>query len=200
MTPENFERMANLATTTRDGLMTMRARALEGKREDLVTIADRVLRERFPLQAGKEGSQRKGRTPTEVRCRDRCASFTTGKDAYTWMLNEFCRIDPNVLATYARYYPKQKYFSRTLAGLFEGMSRDGSGSSDSVVLANGWHAATYHGHQQKFEVMSSLSGICQLDYEKDWTFQVSNATRELLEEQRRLVESQRSLDALLAGL
>ena len=57
-------------------------------------------------------------------------------------------------------------------------------------IANGWFADVNLDHDQKFSILVQLCALCHLHFGEQWDFQVTGATRDLLEHQRIQVKVQ----------
>jgi len=178
----------------------MKENALAKGRSDLARIVDEVLRERNPTKGRKSG----GRTPTTATFRQTTQHCETGKDAYLWLVDQFCRFRPRLFEEYALLHSRAgsqsrgRRFARDPKDLFPAdSSRQGNPSFYSSV-ASGWYADVNLSHDEKFATLIQLSYVAGLEYEKDWDFKVLGATQELIEHQQSVARARKLLEELLA--
>ena len=107
---------------------------------DAAHMVYEVLPERFPVQS-KSGN---GATPTETIFRGRKESFATGKDAYLWLIEQFCTFQPLVLQEYIKLQSRSKSqargkrFAQSVNALFpHGSNRVSTPSNHAEYLAGG---------------------------------------------------------------
>lgn len=194
---QQFEKLARDPKRTREDLDQMRKNAIDQGKLDFVSIIDEVLLHRFPLHTAKTG----GMTPTTASFRSGEEYFDNGKEAYLWLVGQFIRFRPNILAEYEILHAGQRSrgrrFARDPKNLFpEESIRQGDSRYYSAV-GNGWYADTNLNHDGKFASLLQLSHLCRLEYEQDWNFTVHGATLQLIEHQRTVGRAQKALDALL---
>ena len=87
---EEFER--RLRNVPRADLQLLVANAKRNANPDYAKLAQEVLHERFPLP-----TRRSGATPTTATFKGRAKHFSTGKDAYIWLLERFRHHKPRLL-------------------------------------------------------------------------------------------------------
>lgn len=199
---QRFEQLVRDPHKTREDLENMKMNALAKGKPEFAAIADEVLLQRFPVKGRRSG----GATPTTGAFRGRSEEFDSGKDAYLWLVEQFCRYRPDTLDKYVALHTKAGVRSRGCRfatnenDLFpEGSRRRGDPAFYSKV-STGWFADTNLNHTDKFATLMQLSYVCGLEYEVDWDFRVTGATEQLLEHQQVIVSARRSLDELLADL
>jgi hypothetical protein len=91
-----FERRARDTRRTRAELENMKANAAAKGAVEYARIADEVLQERFPIKAKSGG----GPTPTTAAFQGRGEDFGSGKEAYLWLVEQFCHFKPDALEAY----------------------------------------------------------------------------------------------------
>lgn len=193
MNTTQFERLARDPQRTRAELENMKANALAKGQAELANIANEVLRERFSVGA----RQRSGSTPTTAVFRSRTENFGSGKEAYLWLVEQFCSYRPDALERYTAAYKqpgaasKGCRFAKDPSALVPDNSSRKGDPSYFARIAGGWCADTNLSHKDKFAALLQLSSICGLEYNHDWEFQVSGATVELLDAQRDVATSKR---------
>jgi hypothetical protein len=199
---ERFEQIARNPCKTREELENMKKNALAKGNAEFAAIANEVILHRFPVQGRRSG----GATPTTGKFRDRSEEFDSGKDAYLWLVEQFCRYRPDALDKYVSLHAKAGArskgcrFATNESDLFpEGSQRRGDPAFYSKV-STGWFADTNLNHANKFATLIQLSYVCGLEYEVDWEFRVTGATVSLLEHQQAIVSARKALDELLADL
>jgi hypothetical protein len=156
----------------------------------------------FPEKGRRSG----GATPTTGTFRGRNNEFASGKDAYLWLVEQFCRYRSGTLDKYVALHTKAgarskgRRFAANESDLFpKGSRRQGDPTFYSKV-SNGWFADTNLSHADKFATLMQLSYVCGLEYEVDWNFRVTGATEQLLEHQQSVVGARKALAELLADL
>lgn len=197
---ERFSQIARDPNLSREQLETMRANALSKNKLDYVRVAEEVLCERFPGRSQRHGG---GRTPTTAIFRGQTAFFDSGKDAYIWLVNQFCSYRKCVLSDYHQLHDRAgsrsrgKRFSPDPLSLFPvGSNRRGNCTYYSPV-GDGWFADVNLNHDDKFAALLQLSYLSNLEYEQDWDFQVTGATKKLRQHQDVVVRGRKLLDDLL---
>jgi len=198
---ERFTAQVRNPTRTREELETMRANAIAKNATEFARVVDDVLRERFPNKPTKKGG---GKTPTTAMFRSRTEHFESGKEAYLWLVDQFCGFHKTVLAEYDQLHTRAgsrsrgKRFSRNHLSLFpEGSSRRGDPTYYAAV-GDGWYADVNLNHDDKYAALLQLSYLANLEYERDWEFKVHGATEQLTEHQERVIRGQKLLDELFA--
>ena len=199
---QRFERLVRDPRKTREDLENMKENALAKGNPEFAAIANEVLLRRFPIKSRRSG----GATPTTGAFRGRSEEFDSGKDAYLWLVDQFCRYRLDALNRYVALHTKAGVrskgcrFATNENDLFpEGSRRRGDRAFYSMV-SNGWFADTNLNHSDKFATLMQLSYVCGLQYEVDWEFRVRGATEQLLEHQQAIVSARKALDELLADL
>jgi hypothetical protein len=185
MDASEFERRARNRALTGEDLETLKVNALAKGHRDFAAIANTVLLERFPSYAKKSG----GATPTTAMCRGVEREFSSGKDAYVWLVERFRENHPPLLENQDRWHQqafkgvKRKYFARSVQDLFPASSNLSEQTGSFSALAGGWYANANMNHDQKFQILLRLAAICGLSYSTDWEFKVTGATIALAERQ-----------------
>jgi hypothetical protein len=199
---QRFEQLVRDPGKTREDLENMKKNALAKGKPDFASIADEVLLQRFPEKGRRSG----GATPTTGTFRGRNNEFASGKDAYLWLVEQFCRYRSGTLDKYVALHTKAgarskgRRFAANESDLFpKGSRRQGDPTFYSKV-SNGWFADTNLSHADKFATLMQLSYVCGLEYEVDWNFRVTGATEQLLEHQQSVVGARKALAELLADL
>jgi hypothetical protein len=199
---ERFEQIARDPRKTRQELENMKKNALAKGAAEFAAIVNEVILQRFPVKSRRSG----GATPTTGKFRGRSEEFDSGKDAYLWLVEQFCRYRADALDKYVVLHAKAGArskgcrFSTKENELFpEGSRRRGDPAFYSKIW-NGWFADTNLNHTDKFATLMQLSYVCELEYEVDWEFRVTGATEQLLEHQNAIVSARKALDDLLADL
>ncbi|MDP3670900.1 MAG: hypothetical protein Q8R69_14565 [Telluria sp.] len=195
-----FEQLARDPRRTRADLESMKANALAKGLVEFAKIANEVLLERFSVVTKRGG----GRTPTTATFRSRSEYFESGKDAYVWLVEQFCQFRKDTLENYISLHrragtrSKGCRFAKNPDDLFpENSSRRGN-PSHYIELISGWYADTNLNHKDKFAALMQLSYVCKLEYSTDWDFRVTGATEELLEHQEAVIRAREILEELLA--
>lgn len=198
---ERFTAIANDPARTRAELEQMRERALAKNLTNYVQVIENVLRTRFSKKPTKRGG---GGTPTTAVFRSRTEHFASGKDAYLWLIEQFCHFNKSVLSEYDKLHNRAgtrsrgKRFARTPLALFpEGSSRRGDPSYYATV-GDGWYADVNLNHDDKFATLLQLSYLSKLEYETDFDFQVLGATEQLAKHQKIVIYGRKLLEELLA--
>jgi hypothetical protein len=198
MDAADFERRARNPSLSREELETLKVNALEKGNGEFASIAQEVLIERFPANSKKGG----GATATTAIFLTRTEDFPSGKDAYLWLIQRFREHHPNLLESQERWHQrafhgvKRMYFAKSQEALFPPGSKLPSQSGSYAQLTEGWFANINLNHQQKFDILLRLAGICQLQYPDQWDFQVTGATRNLAEFQKQVKLGQELLEEL----
>lgn len=194
----DFERRARNPSLSREELETLKVNALAKGNREFASIAEEVLIERFPATSKKGG----GATPTTAVFLGRNEDFPSGRDAYLWLIQRFREHHPNLLESQERWHQrafrsvKRKYFAKSPEALFAPGSKLASQNGNYAELTEGWFANANLNHQQKFDILLRLAGICQLQYPDQWDFQVAGATRDLAEFQKQVKLGQALLKEL----
>jgi len=198
---ERFTTLVQNPTRTRAELEQMRANAFAKNLHDFVQVVDDVLRERFPNKPTKKGGSK---TPTTAVFRSRTKHFESGKEAYLWLIGQFCSFHKTVLPEYDHLHTRAgsrsrgKRFARNPLALFpEGSSRRGNPSYYAGV-GDGWYADVNLNHDDKFATLLQLSYLSNLEYERDFDFKVLGATEQLVKHQKLIIYARKLLDELLA--
>ena len=198
---ERFTVIANDPARTRTELEQMRGRALAKNLSNHVQVIDKVLRESFSNKPTKRGGRG---TPTKALFRSRTEHFASGKDAYLWLIEQFCRFNRSVLSEYDNLHTRAgtrsrgKRFARNPLALFpEGSNRRGNPSYYATV-GDGWYADVNLNHDDKFATLLQLAYLSKLEYELEFDFQVLGATEQLLKHQKIVIYGRKLLEELLA--
>jgi hypothetical protein len=177
-----FERLVRDPRKTREELENMRNSALAKGKPAFAAIANEVLLQRFPLRARRSG----GATPTTAIFRDQRDEFGSGKEAYLWLVENFCRYQRDTLDRYIALHDQAgarsagRRFSAIADDLYPKSSRRRGDTSFYSQLSNGWFADTNLNHADKFATLMQLSYVCGLEYEVNWTFRVTGGYRAAL--------------------
>ena len=198
---ERFTAIAKDPARTRAELEQMRERALAKNLPNYVQVIDNVLRERFSNKPTNRGG---GGKPTKAIFRSRTEHFASGKDAYLWLIEQFCRFNNSVLSEYDILHTRAgtrshgKRFARNPLALFpEGSSRRGNPSHYATV-GDGWYADVNINHDDKFATLLQLAYLSKLEYELGFDFQVLGATAQLVKHQKIVNYGRKLLEELLA--
>ena len=188
MTPERFEQHARQPARTREDLETMRANALAKGEVELEHIAAEVLAERFPTHA----MQRSGPTPTTASLLGRSETFSTGKEAYLWLLERFRQHQPSICEAYEHLRRKDRSagtrVARSPALLFPAGSPRAGNQANYAALTGGWYADTNLNHQDKFLTLVRFAHLAKLEYPTDWDFRVEGGTTDLRKQQELVIQ------------
>jgi hypothetical protein len=196
-----FTQIARDPRRTREELESLKANALSKGKVEFAHIANDVLLARFPVK-GRHGG---GPTPTTATFRTHSKDFESGKEAYVWLIEQFCRDRQDALERYVGLHrrtgaiSKGCRFARNPDDLFPRNSRRTGNPAHYVRLSSGWHADTNLSHRDKFACLVQVSHVCGLEYGTDWDFRVAGATEELLEHQATIALAQRLLKDLLTA-
>jgi hypothetical protein len=131
-------------------------------------------------------------------------SFDTAKDGYVWLLEKFMAIRPELFlgpssdTVYLAIGKSRNYFAKRPHALFRASPHLADNPGNFARLSNGWFANLNLSNDQKFDILCRFSAVTGLEYETDWTWQISGATRQLLEKQRGTRESNQLLKELCA--
>lgn len=194
-----FEQLARDLRRTRADLESMKANALAKGQVEFAKIANKALLERFPVVTKRGG----GQTPTIATFRSCSEHFESGKDAYVWLVEQFCQFRKGTLENYialhkrAGTHSKGYRFAKNPDDLFPEDSSRRDNPSHYVMLISGWYADTNLNHKNKFTTLMQLSYICKLEYSTDWDFRVTGATENLLEHQKAVIRAREALEELL---
>lgn len=196
MDATRFEQLARNPALTRQELENMKENAISRDKNELADIADAVLRERFPIKTKKVS----GWTPTKAIFRGRSEKFSTGKDAYLWLVEQFRNYHPSVFEEYEKLYKKArskgKRFARNPDTLFPPDSKHTDNQSHYSELPGGWFTYTNINHEDKFKTLDKLGSLSKLEYKSDWDFDVEGGTEELVEKQATVALSNELLSEL----
>jgi hypothetical protein len=199
---QRFERLVRDPRKTREELENMKKNALANGKPEFAAIANEVLLQRFPAKGRRSG----GATPTTATFRGRSEDLDSGKDAYLWLVEQFCAYRSDTLDKYVALHAKAgdrskgRRFATNENALFpEGSRRRGDPAFYSKV-SNGWYADTNLNHDDKFATLMQLSYVCGLEYEVDWDFRVKGATEQLLVHQQSIINARKALDELLSDM
>ena len=197
MDTERFEKMARNPSRMREELENMKRNAIANGQTELAHIAEKVLRERFPVKTKKAS----GATPTTAVFRDRSETFPSGKEAYLWLVEQFKSYCPAVLEQYEALHERARSsgrrFARNPESLFPSGSKRAGDSSYYSALSGGWYADTNINHRDKFSALLQLGYIAKLEYPAGWAFRVEGGTQELAAQQEMVVMANQMLDELL---
>jgi hypothetical protein len=197
MDNERFEKIARNPSRTREELENMKRNALANGKTELAHVAEEILRERFPVKTKKAS----GATATRAVFRDRSETFSTGKEAYLWLVEQFKSYCPAILEQYDALHERARSngrrFARSPRALFPPGSKRAGNSSYYSALSGGWYADTNINHQDKFSALLQLGYVAKLDYPMDWTFRVQGGTQELAAQQEMVVMANEMLNELL---
>jgi hypothetical protein len=198
---ERFTAQVRNPERTREELETMRANAIDKNATEFVRVVDDVLLERFPNKLTKKGG---GKTSTTAVFRSKTEHFESGKEAYLWLVEQFCRFHKIVLVEYDQLHTRAgnrsrgKRFSRNHQSLFPEGSRRRGDPSYYAAVGDGWYADVNLNHDDKFAALLQLSYLAKLEYEQDWEFKVHGATEQLKEHQKRVIRGRKLLDELFS--
>jgi hypothetical protein len=177
-----------------DDLLTMREHALAKNAIEHVHLAERVLDERFPNWRLPR-TRRGGSGPTEVMFLGKTKYFSTQKEAYVWLMEQFTQHYPKPFETIdwqTLFVAKGRhtlYFARSLPNLFRTAPDHAADPNKYHRLANGWYAKLVLSEQQKVELLMKFASVANLRMGTDWDW--NNKAKN---------SPQLSVDKLLAGL
>ena len=198
---ERFKAHAQNPARTRAELEKMRTHALEKNLNDFAHEVDIVLCARFPNKPTKKGG---GKTPTTAVFRSQTEHFESGKDAYLWLVGQFCRFHKTILDEYDDLHTRAgsrsrgKRFARNPLALFREASVRRGNPNFYAAVGDGWYADVNLNHDDKFAALLQLSHLSKLEYGQDFDFKVLGATEQLVKHQRLMIYARKLLDELLA--
>jgi len=167
--------------TTMQQLIDARKRFDDGELKDAV---EEVLDQRFPRWQNKEtGIVASGKeTPTQVQFRDKQKIFPLSKKAYAWLVGEMLNIRPHLAfgdSVFQEFFINgirgARYLALAPEDIFPDKSNDEIYAMRDVSwheLPNGWILNLNLSNEQKRKRLYGLAAVCELKYEKDWSWQV----------------------------
>ncbi len=198
MDAAEFEKRARDPALNREQLETLKVNALAKGNREFAAIANEVFLDRFPTSARKRG----GATPTTTNFDGRTEYFSTGKDAYLWLVQRFRERRQGLLESQDRWHQRafegktRRYFAASPRELFPEGSAQLEQAGNCSELPGGWYANVNLNHGEKFDILLRLAAICQLKYPDDWDFRITGATKLLTEKQAAVVFGERLLEEL----
>lgn len=197
MTPEQFEQRSRSCRTRQD-LEQLKANALSRGRKDFAQIAHDLLDELFPVRTRKSG----GATPSTVTFKGKSQSFSSGKDGYVWLVEQFGVHQKTLFAEYEDFHRKRKsggcHLAQAPKGLFPIDSNRAETTSNYAAVVGGWYVDANLNHVGKFALLLQLGYLAKLHYPTDWNFEIEGSTEDLANRQKAVVRAEKILQELLA--
>lgn len=193
---EKFEARAREPGRTRVELENMRHNALNQGLMEYAAVADAVLRERYPAVPVRRGG---GATPTLALYRETRKDFSSGKDAYVWLIERMRDSRPGLLESLTAERKRSShrlFFAKRALDLFPDRPDLAQGHANVAPLQGGWFANVNLNHAQKFEQLKVLASACELRHLVDWSFEVLDSTPALTQAQAQATLGERLLDDL----
>lgn len=197
MTPEEFESRARSCKTRQD-LEQLKSNALAKNKIEFAKIAQDLLNERFPIVSKKSG----GATPSTVTFLGKRQEFSSGKDGYVWLVDQFGLYHKNLFTDYANFHKQRKSRGSHLAkkpkDLFPVESNRADNKNNYAAVVGGWYVDINLNHAGKFELLLQLGYLSKLEYPTDWNFEITGSTEELVARQQGVVWAEKVLQELLS--
>jgi hypothetical protein len=127
-------------------------------------------------------SKLKRATPSTARFRDVHKEFSTGREAYIWLVENIVSARPAIFSVPSSKKlaiilgNSRKYFAHNLETLFESSPHLMAEQSTFARLSNGWVASVILSNAQKFGILLRLAALAELSYPQDWEWTVQGAT------------------------
>lgn len=143
-----------------------------------------VLDQRYPHWQSKDSRivASGHKTPTYAQFRGKQKTFTTSKNAYIWVVEKMLNTSPNLTlgdAVFKEMFINgthgAQYLCRAPEELFPAKSKDYIRAKKDILwheLPNGWILNLNLSNKQKFDRLCNLAAVCDLGYEKDWSWHV----------------------------
>lgn len=151
---------------------------------ELKDAAEEVLDYRYPhWQNKKIETDASGReTPTQVQFKDKQKTFSSSKKAYAWLVGEILNTIPRLAfggSVFQEMFVKgirgARYLALAPEDIFPAKSNDEIYAMRDNFwheLPNGWILNLNLSNKQKLDRLCVLAAVCELEYEKDWSWHV----------------------------
>lgn len=176
MNETRLHQLINNPDKTQQELETLNRNALAKKELELAHLIQRKLDERFP--GWDQVSGRGGSKTTKVRFGQERKQFPSSKKAFIWLIEQFSSLMPQLFTLvdweteFIAKGSKRLYLGKSPEKLFFGTPQLAHDANNYHQLTNGWYLNVNLNNDQKLDILMRFSVLAQLEYDRDWHWQV----------------------------